>query len=67
MKTYRLVAFVIACCIFSLVWIMPLTAGNVPQRSTLRGKAIYEKHCAACHGADGRADTPIGRLLSGYV
>ncbi len=63
MKTYRLVAFMIAWFILSLIWITPLTAGNVSQRSTLRGKTIYEKHCAACHGTDGRADTPIGRLL----
>ncbi|MBI4269805.1 MAG: c-type cytochrome [Candidatus Rokubacteria bacterium] len=27
------------------------------------GKAIYAARCAACHGVDGRADTPIGRLL----
>jgi len=28
-----------------------------------RGKALYERHCAVCHGADGQADTPVGRLL----
>jgi mono/diheme cytochrome c family protein len=29
-----------------------------------RGKAVYEKHCAYCHGVDGKADTPVGRLLT---
>lgn len=28
-----------------------------------RGKAIYEQKCMVCHGQDGRADTPVGRLL----
>ncbi len=27
------------------------------------GKALYEKYCAFCHGKDGRADTPVGRIL----
>ncbi len=28
----------------------------LPSRS--RGRALYEEHCATCHGQDGRADTP---------
>lgn len=28
-----------------------------------RGAQLYLQHCAACHGADGRADTPVAALL----
>src|SRR5205814_9989829 len=27
-------------------------------------KAIYEKDCAKCHGADGKGDTKMGKKLS---
>ncbi len=27
------------------------------------GEALYGEHCATCHGADGRADTPLGKAL----
>jgi cytochrome c oxidase cbb3-type subunit 3 len=27
------------------------------------GKALYNQLCAFCHGVDGRADTPVGRIL----
>lgn len=44
-------------------WATPLTAQSPSQATPERGKAIYDKHCAFCHGADGRADTPVGRNL----
>jgi mono/diheme cytochrome c family protein len=28
-----------------------------------RGRALYEQHCAACHGATGGADTPVAATL----
>ena len=27
------------------------------------GKAVYEKECAKCHGADGKGDTKMGKKL----
>ena len=27
-------------------------------------KALYEKNCAKCHGADGKADTKMGKKLN---
>ncbi len=34
------------------------TAEDTPD-----GAALYRKACANCHGADGRGDTPVGRIL----
>ncbi|MDP8922099.1 MAG: CopD family protein [Chloroflexota bacterium] len=31
--------------------------------SLARGKALYEQHCAACHGATGRGDGPLAQSL----
>ncbi len=27
------------------------------------GKALYEQHCAKCHGSDGKGDTKMGKKL----
>ncbi len=41
----------------------PLAAQPSPLSSHERGKALYERNCVVCHGTDGKADTPVGRLL----
>ncbi len=47
----------------TLLWVPPLRAQPASQSAQERGKALYERHCAVCHGDNGRADTPVGRLL----
>jgi mono/diheme cytochrome c family protein len=29
-----------------------------------KGRAVFEKHCAACHGAQGKGDGPTGAMLT---
>lgn len=42
----------------------PLTgAQTTTQAVRATGKALYESHCAFCHGVDGSANTPIAQLL----
>ena len=38
-------------------------AQHAQLRPTDRGEALFAKHCAACHGRDGAADTPLAGLL----
>jgi mono/diheme cytochrome c family protein len=46
-----------ACAIYSV------SAGaQRPARSGVNAGAVYQQHCARCHGADGDADTDQGRL-----
>jgi len=40
---------------------LPIPASATEASS---GKALYERDCAFCHGADGLANTPVGRILS---
>jgi mono/diheme cytochrome c family protein len=47
----------------SLVWAAPAGAQAPAPSAHERGKTLYGTYCAVCHGVDGRADTPVGRML----
>jgi mono/diheme cytochrome c family protein len=42
---------------------IPLWAQDYPA-DVSRGKSVYERHCAACHGAQGYGDGPNAFLLT---
>ena len=33
------------------------------EASAGEASALWDEHCASCHGDDGRSDTPIGRVM----
>lgn len=46
-----------------LIQILGLLMGCALASPAADDAAVYEAHCVACHGADGRARTPQGRKL----
>ena len=40
-----------------------LLAGMAISASAADAKALYEKDCAKCHGADGKGETKMGKKL----
>ncbi len=45
---------------FALTLLAAVTSGLAQAGD---GEALSGEHCATCHGADGRADTPVGKAL----
>jgi cbb3-type cytochrome c oxidase subunit III len=41
-----------------------VVSGVLAATASKSGKEIYDRNCAFCHGVDGEADTPVGRILS---
>ena len=50
------------CLVFTIALAL-LTAATPGLARAGDGEALYGEHCATCHGADGRADTPVGKAL----
>ena len=46
--------------IAALVGLIVLAGGE----ARADGASLYAERCASCHGADGKAQTPVGRALS---
>ncbi len=38
--------------------------GGQSQAGASRGREVYERHCASCHGADGKGDAPAAFMLA---
>jgi cytochrome c6 len=41
--------------------VMSLAFAGVPTQAQDVGAALYKTKCAACHGADGKGDTAVGK------
>ena len=45
---------------------VPLLVGlclwSVPLRADTPGESLYKAKCATCHGADGKGETPVGKM-----
>lgn len=45
------------------VWTAATADQAFPGAAPEHGKPVFEKYCSFCHGLDGRADTPVARIL----
>ncbi len=50
--------------LFTSVLIITLPTALVRAADSTAGKALYDEHCAFCHGPKGLAETPVGRILN---
>ena len=59
MKQGTLVLAVVAVVV--AWWSAPAWAGG---GDPAKGRAVFDKHCAACHGPQGKGDGPTGAMLT---
>lgn len=56
-QTFRLcVAGITTLALASVCW------WAAPLRAETPGEAVYKAKCASCHGADGKGETPVGKM-----
>lgn len=58
----RLLGPALLCAGLSLAFVLSVDAQDFPADVT-RGKAVYARHCASCHGISGWGDGPEARSL----
>ena len=46
-----------------LALVMGLTAGPALAQDVAEGAVLYERHCATCHGIDGKGQGPMAGVL----
>jgi cytochrome c553 len=46
-----------------ILLVVTLAIAGLARGQAADAKANYEKHCAKCHGADGKGDTKTGKKL----
>lgn len=59
-------SFVSVAALIVLLAPSVVVSGNLQKRKASRTKKVgelFNRNCARCHGADGRSDTPQGRLF----
>ncbi len=59
MKSVLNMTGLFAGMILGVLFLRPLSADGAGDPA--KGKAIYEKHCMACHGPQGKGDGPTGK------
>src|SRR3989442_2106510 len=47
----------------ALVGLLPSLVSRLPAQDTTRGKVVYVKWCAGCHGDDGAGDGPAAAYM----
>ncbi|MET0513852.1 MAG: cytochrome c [Nitrospiraceae bacterium] len=61
MKSVLNMTGLFAGMILGVLFLRPLSADGAGDPA--KGKAIYEKHCMACHGPQGKGDGSTGKML----
>src|SRR5438105_10506546 len=51
------------CAAFALTVMLPAPASRLPVQDTVKGKVVYEKWCAGCHGETGAGDGPAAAYM----
>jgi cbb3-type cytochrome c oxidase subunit III len=73
MKKFFEGAVIIVAVVLAAGWLLRASSAGVrpavqkkeeSAEQAARAKAVFNEKCARCHGADGRGETAVGRMLS---